>query len=210
MSADTSRFAGDPVAARTKWKPARMGANKFRTHDLHQTAPHRIELRPVPKTAKIYKAVGIAGAAILAVFVAVVALRGISGFSAEALLVPVTGVTLLAVGWGMLRLEMVPAVFDAQKGWYWKGPSDPAPTWANRTPKGAVKLADLHALQIIAKTWSGKYDEYTSHELNLILNDGQRINVMDHGDLAALQTQAAAVAALTGKPIWDASDQPVD
>ena len=56
---------------------------------------------------------------------------------------------------------------------------------------------------MISKEFTGKYDTYTGYELNLVLKDGRRINVMDHGDLPAMQDQAAAIAALIRKPIWD-------
>jgi hypothetical protein len=42
-------------------------------------------------------------------------------------------------------------------------------------------------------------------QLNLVLNDGERINVIDHGDLNAVRQDAQTLARLMHVPLWDPS-----
>jgi hypothetical protein len=37
----------------------------------------------------------------------------------------------------------------------------------------------------------------------LVLNDGSRINVIDHGNLKRIREDAAALAEFLGKPLWE-------
>ncbi len=62
----------------------------------------------------------------------------------------------------------------------------------------------MHALQLISEYVSGK-SSYYSYELNLVLDDGSRINVVDHGNLAAIREDAGKLALFLAKPLWDAT-----
>ena len=213
MTMDSIKL-GDPVAARTEWTPAKKAGNAFFTHELQQVAPDRIELRAAAKAKVMFQAILVTGLVILAALVLYVVRKGLSSVSMEAALgTCVLGVTLVAIGWGMIRLEMGPVVFDLKKSWCWKGTAEPQDTWENVTPKNSLRIADIHALQILAKTWSGRNEAhrtFTSYELNLVRSDGQRLNAMDHGDLNALQSQAQALADFLQKPLWDASAEPIN
>jgi len=50
---------------------------------------------------------------------------------------------------------------------------------------------------------SSKNGSYWSFELNLVLRDGRRLNVMDHGDYDALRRDADTLAEFLGRPVWD-------
>lgn len=64
------------------------------------------------------------------------------------------------------------------------------------------KLKKVHALQLISEYVRGDKSSYYSYELNLVLKDGERINVIDHGDRSAIQRDAQALAGFLGKPLW--------
>jgi hypothetical protein len=51
---------------------------------------------------------------------------------------------------------------------------------------------------------SGNKSSYYSYELNLVLDDGSRINVVDHGNLERLRSDAQTLSQFLGKPVWDA------
>ncbi len=51
---------------------------------------------------------------------------------------------------------------------------------------------------------SGNKSSYYSYELNLVLNDGSRINVVDHGNLKRLRSDTQTLSQFLGKPVWDA------
>ncbi len=40
-------------------------------------------------------------------------------------------------------------------------------------------------------------------ELNLVLKDGRRLNVVDHGDQVRLRTEGLTLARYLGVPLWD-------
>jgi hypothetical protein len=52
---------------------------------------------------------------------------------------------------------------------------------------------------------SGSKNSYHSYELNLVLNDGSRINVVDHGNLERLRSDASTLSRFLDKPVWDAT-----
>jgi hypothetical protein len=206
MPSDPTQITA-PLAAPMKWKPARFGSNSFRTHDLIEIPPHRVELRAAGRPRRICRGLVFGGGVILVAFVLYAVLRGLSALSMEAFAVPVAGVTFIAIGWGMMRLEMKPMVFDVRTGWYWKGKAEAEPTQSWRPPKDAARIADIRALQLLSKRFSGAYASFKCYELNLVLTDGRRLNVLNHGDLSAIRSQAAAISKLIAKPVWDAVDE---
>ena len=45
-----------------------------------------------------------------------------------------------------------------------------------------------------------------SYELNVVLQDGSRRNVVDHGNLDALRADARELAMFLVVPLWDATE----
>ncbi len=71
------------------------------------------------------------------------------------------------------------------------------------------KLDDVYAIQLIneriqSSSSNGRSSTYTSYELNLILKDGSRVNVMDHGDAEDIEFSAKSLAGFLDVPIWKA------
>ena len=65
------------------------------------------------------------------------------------------------------------------------------------------------AVQIVAEVVSqtdqyNRTRSYTSYELNLVLRDGRRLNVIDHAHYPCLLADAEALAAFLRVPVWDA------
>ncbi|MGD9320846.1 MAG: hypothetical protein PVH99_12810, partial [Desulfobacteraceae bacterium] len=50
----------------------------------------------------------------------------------------------------------------------------------------------------------GSKRSYYSYELNLVLRDSKRTNVMDHGDYEKLREDAQTLSQFLEKPVWDA------
>ena len=69
----------------------------------------------------------------------------------------------------------------------------------------SAPLSSIHALQLLSEFVSGSKSSYYSYELNLVLNDGSRINVVDHGNLERLRSDASALSRFLDKPVWDAT-----
>jgi hypothetical protein len=56
---------------------------------------------------------------------------------------------------------------------------------------------------VIAERVSGNKSSYLSYELNLVLSDGRRINVIDHGDKIKILVDAHDLAEFLDIPIWN-------
>ena len=69
----------------------------------------------------------------------------------------------------------------------------------------ATPLSAIHALQLVSEHVRGNKSSYWSYELNLVLGDGSRINVVDHGNLDQLRADAQTLAGFLNKPVWDAT-----
>ena len=70
--------------------------------------------------------------------------------------------------------------------------------------KAFTKLDDIHAIQLISEYISGKKSSYYSYELNLVLKDASRINVIDHGNDSTISSNAKVLSRFLDVPVWDA------
>jgi hypothetical protein len=184
----------DPVALTTEWKPCNPGGANFRTRALTQYGPRRVGFRPTLGAVLFCAVFAVLGCALL-----VGALNATMSANTRAPVGVLSLVGLAFAGGGLvaLYLNTRPIVFDRELGRFWKA-------W--RTPRPGVsvgvELTSIHALQVISEYCSGKASFY-SYELNLVLTDGSRLNVVDHGDLASIRGDAEALASFLGVPLWD-------
>jgi len=122
---------------------------------------------------------------------------------------PFMGFGVLFAGAGLLFFYRGarPATFHKGAGIYYKGYLPPR-RMEDIVPPRAAKLADIHAIQLISEHCSGTGSSpgFTSHELNIVLHDGRRANVIDHGTPDRLRRDAAALGEFLGVPVWDASE----
>ena len=86
-----------------------------------------------------------------------------------------------------------------------RGKSPDFRSHGGRKPAESVELTRVKALQIISELCRGDKSSYHSYELNLILDNASRINVVDHGSLSKLREDANRLAQFLGVPIWDAA-----
>jgi hypothetical protein len=168
---------GDPVAARTQWTPLVPGGANFATHRLVQIDGTRAEMK------KSFGSFLFGGVFLVA---------GLS----------MTVIGALGVGWwltlfgvpfwlvGLYVLWPRALVFDSSTRQFTAGAK-------------SVPFSSIHALQIIKERVSSSDADYWSYELNLVLTDASRINVVDHGDVALIRTHALKLSALIGCRVWD-------
>ncbi len=193
---------GDPLAERTRWNPLKSsgtncGGTNFRTHKLVSTQPGRMEFRitaEMLRFASSFLLIGV-GAAVGA-FLSAKPLWGLGLFS----------LIFLLIGGGLLFFSSKPVVFDKRKGFFWKGRKSPDDVADLGSCKDCVRLGEIHALQIVAKQIQGDSSSYVSYELNLVLKDASRVNVVDHGSKEKIRKDAAALATFLGRPLWDAAE----
>ena len=193
----------DPVALQTAWTPAASGGANFATHKLHIVHPQRVEFRcsvAMKLMSGIFLGVGLV---VIGVFAQKLIGKDVAFESA--LLMPLGfGLIFALVGGFLLRNALTPTVFDLNHGYFCKSRQKPEQTMDPSRIKHYAQLCDVHALQLISERCSSKNGSYFSYELNLVLNDGTRINVVDHGNLGELKRDALLIAELIQKPLWDA------
>jgi hypothetical protein len=198
---------GDEVALRTDWGPAVSGGTSFRTHRLVHAGPRRAEFRVTGGAIVFFGVFTLIGLGVFLGF-ARGAVRGLLSGSLMSLfmIIPiVVGGGFVAIGVGMWWHYGAPAVFDKQRGEYWKGRRSPAESANRHTVKERVQLDRIYALQLIKEHCTGDESSYYSYELNLVLEDGTRLNVVDHGNQDMLRRDAEELAKFLGRPLWDAT-----
>ncbi|MFB3118125.1 MAG: hypothetical protein ACE1ZP_05110 [Myxococcota bacterium] len=99
----------------------------------------------------------------------------------------------------------MPRVFDRSLALFWRGRSEPTLMNVGPPIASSAPLSSIHALQLLSEFVSGSKNSYYSYELNLVLNDGRRINVVDHGNLKRLRGDAKTLSQFLDKPVWDAT-----
>ncbi len=201
---DASRF-GDPLALKTQWTPAKGGGANFRTHRLIEVDATRMEFRASLGAKIFYTTFMVMGIGTIVVFVFARSTMETPLLGTELLIPMFIGGLFAAAGVFMLHFGTAPIVFDKLSGYFWRGRKSPQDVADVRSLKHAAELSQIHALQLLAEYVRGNKSSYYSYELNLVLKDGSRINVIDHGNQTRLREDAKALSAFLGKPVWDAT-----
>jgi hypothetical protein len=197
----------DPIAQKVDWIPAKGGGTNIRTHRLVEVNPNRLAFRPT---------VGVL------IFGGIFLLAGLgagigigTAFFRGKLDAPVAlGIVFMVIfpavfggaGFWILRSACKPRFFDAREEWYWcsRKPIEFA-SHNDEEYEHGVPFADIHALQIISEYCRSDKSSYYSYELNIVLKEGDRVNVIDHGNIKKLRLDAETLAEFLDVPLWDAS-----
>ncbi|MFC1494382.1 hypothetical protein ACFL6W_03790 [Thermodesulfobacteriota bacterium] len=194
----------DPLAMQTGWTPAKRGGTNFKTHKLVVIDSNRLEFR-ASIAIKIFCLIFLSvGAVILIGFF--YALQFNREFSLDIGSISISSVGLLftVVGGILLYSFTAPIVFDKRTGFFWKGRKSSDDIIDQASLKYFTELDQIHALQLISEYCRGNKSSYYSYELNLVLEDGRRINVVDHGNKKRLREDAGTLSDFLEKPVWDA------
>ncbi|MCK9555038.1 hypothetical protein M0R36_04375 [bacterium] len=194
----------DPLAEKTEWTPLKGGGANFCTHKLVEVEPFRYEFRASVGAKIFYALFFLIGMGVFIGFTAGFIIKRSFPFGVETILPLVIGLIFAAVGATMLYFGTAPIVFDRQTGYFWKGRKDPMKFFDSEPKKWFASLEDIHAFQIISEYCRSDKSSYYSYELNIVLKDGSRINVVDHGNLKRLKEDTAKLSAFLGKPVWEA------
>ena len=102
-----------------------------------------------------------------------------------------------------------PIVLDRTSGFFWKGKRNPSqndpPSIRVCAPLGEAIGLQILSEYVVSRDSDGDSHRFHSYELNLVLIDGSRANIVDHGNLKALRNDAAMVSEFLGVPVWDAT-----
>ena len=192
----------DPVALTTAWTPCVRGGTNICTHTLVERGADRRAFRPTVKACVLYAfLLSISTLPFVTVIHDVIESHSV-GFG-HAILV-FFGSLFLWFGLWVLWRGTQPIVFDRSLGMYWMGWRTPTHGAAGKRAE-VLDLAQVHALQVVSEYCAGKRSSFYSYELNLVLQDGARLNIVDHGNRTQLRADAEALATFLGVPLWDPS-----
>jgi hypothetical protein len=187
---DPSGF-NDPVALKTEWTPAKPGGASFRTRHLAVVDFHRAVFRASLRAILFYGIFLLIGIAVIVVFLGARFFVSDATPNSNSLFLLLFGLVFATVGGWMLRNGTLSIVFDRDSGRFRKG------------RKIDTALGEIHAIQLISENCSDSDSSFYSYELNLVLQDGKRIHVVDHGDKKKLREDAQQLSEFLGKPVWD-------
>lgn len=192
----------DPVALRTEWSPLKGGGTNFKTHHLKKVHAQRMEFRCSLGMVLFGGVFLLIGLGALSGCLYSLIHRGPITDGAIFFILPLFGLVFGSVGFFTLRSAMIPRVFDLAHGYYCRDRRKPEQSFDVSAIRDHVRLDQIHALQLISERCSGKNSSYSSYELNLVLTDGSRLNVVDHGGRQAILRDAEALSNFLGKPLW--------
>jgi hypothetical protein len=179
----TSRF-NDPIAMQTDWTPAKRGGASFRTRKLVNVNSNRLEFKASMAAIAFYLVFILIG---LVIFFRL-PFGGFSFGMNKTMPFLLFSLAFVVIGCCMFYFGTTPIVFDKQNGFFWKGRKAPDNVSDKKAIKHFSELDKIHALQILSeycrdsKSRSESESSYYSYELNLVLENNTRINVVDHGN----------------------------
>lgn len=198
---DASVF-NDPVALKTEWGPCKRGGANFRTHKLKLEFPNRAVFKPTGGAAVFYAVFLVLGL----VFMGFGILKGINAgnmFNDDSIVIIGISSIFVAIGAVLIFFGMRPVVFDKTTGYFWKGFGEPDLYSLNNPKSNTVSFSEIYSLQIISELVRSNKSSYMSYELNLVLKDGNRKNVIDHGKLSKLREDGRNLAEFLNVPLWE-------
>ena len=182
------------------WSPMKPGGSNFATHRLKEVSTTKMAFRPTIGAQLFGGAFLVIGLAILG-FGFYGTFIGSDGMEGSWILL-IFGLIFGATGFFMVRSLNRPIVFDKSRSLFWRSEE---PTTAGPDPHGDdwTRLDHIIGLQILAEHISGSESSYHSYELNLVLDNGKRIHVVDHGNAERMRQDTEKLSYFLGVPIYD-------
>ena len=183
--------------------PVNSGGASFKTHVLIKESSSKLSYKPYFGAAIfsfIFFAIGFG-----VLFFGIYPLfeNGFDIAKVEWFLI-IFGLIFASAGGFMFYAFYKPRVFDKQLGVYYKAYNADVHRIKKDTSKTYIPLPSIVAIQLIGEHVKSDKGSYKSFELNLVLDDGSRKNVIDHGDLKSIIRDAEMLSAFLKVPIWHA------
>jgi hypothetical protein len=201
----TAASFDDPIALKTEWRPEKKGGSNFETHSLININENRLEFKATTGAKLFYL---VFAAISLGFIFLIIIIPTENSFSVNLILFLLALICSL-ISFTLFYFGTKPIVFDRKKGCFWNGRKPPRTRSNYSISKKFAFFEQIHALQLISETCQSSSSStsnrsFESYELNLVLKNGQRINVVDHGNKQTLRKDATTLAQFLDKPIWDA------
>lgn len=191
------------LKSKVETSPLKKGGANFKTNVLIQESSSKLVYKPSRGVAVfcfIFLAVGLG---VLLLGIMPLFKNDPDGAMPEGFLI-IFGLIFAGAGGFMFYYFYMPRVFDKQLGIYYKA-YQPEIHKSNRThSKTHIPLKSIIAIQLIGEHVKSDKGSYQSFELNLVLNDGTRENVIDHAGLKSIIIDAEILSEFLNIPIWHA------
>ncbi len=188
----------DPVAEKISWDPVKSGGANFKTQNMVE-ADNKIIVKPSFLARFLYSLFLLPG---LGVMFFVSPHLYLSGEITGGTSMLVLGAMFVGVSLLMLSSNKK-MTFDKTSGTYFRGKRY-EPSQRNDAARQG-RLSDIYALQLIGESIRSDNGSYRSYELNLVFRNGERANVMDHGESLDVDASAKLLASYLKVPVWKAT-----
>jgi hypothetical protein len=191
----------NPIAAGTSWGPMiGGGGSNWRNIKLKLTADNQL---------KVVKSIIHKALYLLLAGIGSLVMLWSPLMSGEAL--PIV-FFLSFIGLAFFLMGFIPLYFtkrlnfDKSSGICYYGNTNPKNLYRTNPNIKQIKLDQIKGLQIISQLVEGSENGFfTSYELNLILENFERINVMNHSKLDAIRADAEKLSKYLEVPVFDAT-----
>lgn len=184
------------------WAPVEKGGASFKTHKLNTSNPGKWMYEP-SGFSKVFPWFFILIGGFMAVFL----------FFTIIMILP--GLLFVFIGFYIRKRMRTAIVFDFQKRLFYRGKlGELKLDGPNEEVIESIPLDEVQAIQVLAEEVESSSNTdlgnsrvnagsmtYTSFELNLVLNNMQRINVIDHGYLKTIKQDAEALSKRLNVPL---------
>ncbi|EKE26056.1 MAG: hypothetical protein ACD_4C00457G0002 [uncultured bacterium (gcode 4)] len=190
----------DPIAKEISWHPLLRWWASFKTHNLQTNQNGWLEYKAVT-WAKVFSIIFIIFS-FVPLFLIPAFLQNLGYF----FLVPVFfWLIFLTGGIYMFKSFSKSIVFDKAIGYFYKWKLKSNMWIIDVSDKNIVPLSNIYALQVISEFIKTDKSSYYSHEINLVLSDKVRINVIDCWNIDSMRNDAKQIWEYLWIPVWDFS-----
>ena len=202
------RYFDDPVAMRTGWTPLSPGGSRHITNRLSEIAPQVLSFQPT--AYRHYQSlVHLLALLVFGNMLIVSLLRDELNINRPdewwviSLLVQILvgcGVTLVLLNRSIVVDGKAAQVRLGLPRLKWLIPFP----WLQQLLCRSVPFTAIHSIQLLDEEVRNPREQmFWSYELNLVLCDGKRINLIDHRDQREIRWDAGDLSRMMDVPIWD-------
>ncbi|GAG60830.1 unnamed protein product [marine sediment metagenome] len=179
----------DPIAQKTEWIPLNRHAASFITHKLIKKSFSQMQFEATLELKIFYLFPAVFGIFLGMVFS--------DSFN---IIIFIICIILILAGLLLYFFNTKPIIFDKNKGYIWKGKIKDYPYQIIENNKiKYISLNQIYAIQLLRSSvgW------VVSYEINLVLKDGKRYDVIGHYNLEKIKEDAETLSKFLQIPLWD-------
>ena len=202
------RYFDDPVAMRTGWDPLSPGGSRHTTNRLREIAPQVLSFQPTAYS-HYQSLVYLLSLLVFGNALIVSLLRNELNINRPDEWWVISALLQILVGCGVtLVLLNRSIIVDGNASQVRLGL--PRVQWLNQFPwlqkllGRSVPFSEIHSIQLLDEEVRPRREQmFWSYELNLVLRDGKRINLIDHRNQREICWDAGDLSRIMDVPIWD-------